>query len=211
MAYDLDEQEQLENLKAWWAQYGNLVTWLVIVGLLAFAAWNGWQYWQRKQAAEASVLYETVQKAIQTRDVEKTKRATADLTEKFGGTTFASLSALQAAKVLADANDLAGAKAQLQWVMDRSKVDEYRQLARLRLAGVLLDEKAYDESLKLLSAEVPEGFAGVFAERKGDVLVAQNKLAEARDAYKLALEKTDAKQGAPRQLIQYKLDALGGA
>ena len=74
MAYDLEEQEQLESLKAWWKQYGNAVTWALIVALLAFAGWSGWNYWQRKQAGDAAVLYEQVTKAAEARDAERVKR-----------------------------------------------------------------------------------------------------------------------------------------
>jgi predicted negative regulator of RcsB-dependent stress response len=129
---------------------------------------------------------------------------------KFGKTVYAEMSALAAAKAAFDANDLKSAKAQLQWVMDHGKDEEYKAIARLRLAGILLDEKSYDEGLKLLSGEFPARFAGMVADRKGDLLVAQNKIAEARAAYKLALEKTEPNDPG-RQLIQVKLDAIGGA
>jgi predicted negative regulator of RcsB-dependent stress response len=137
-------------------------------------------------------------------------RGAADMREKFSRTAYAEMAALTAAKAAFDANDLNGAKAQLQWVVDSGRDEEYRALARLRLAGVLLDEKAYDEGLKLLSADVPVAFAGALADRRGDLLMAQNKVAEARAAYQEALQKSDAKSPG-RQLIQLKLDAIGGA
>jgi len=95
-------------------------------------------------------------------------------------------------------------------VVDHGRNEEFIALARIRLAGVLLDEKAYDEGLKILAADFPEQFAALVADRKGDLLFAQNKTTEARAAFKLALDKTDIKNPA-RQLIQLKLDALGGA
>jgi predicted negative regulator of RcsB-dependent stress response len=120
------------------------------------------------------------------------------------------MSALAAAKSAFDANDPKLAKDRLQWVIDNGQNDEYKAVARIRLAGILLDEKAYDEALKVLSVEVPAAFAGAAADRKGDILTAQSKIEDARAAYKLALEKTDEKNPA-RQLIQLKLDAIGGA
>ena len=74
---------------------------------------------------------------------------------------------------------------------------------------MLLDEKAYDEALKALGGEVLPQFAGAVADRKGDVLVAQNKVAEARSAYKAALDAM-AKNDPARQLVQLKLEAIGG-
>ncbi|MGO4332410.1 YfgM family protein [Cupriavidus sp. 2TAF22] len=210
MAYDLEEQEQLESLKAWWRQYGNTVTWALIAGLLAFAAWSGWNYWQRKQAGEAALLYEQVVKAADSRDVERIKRAAGDLEQKFGKTAYGPMSALVAAKVLYDAGDLAGAKVQLQWAIDHGD-GEYAYLARVRLAGVLLDEKAYDQGLALLKDEPPAPFTALYADRRGDLLAAQDKRADARTAYRQALDKLNANDAAMRQIIQFKLDALGTA
>lgn len=210
MAYDLEEQEQLESLKAWWNQYGNIVTWIVIAALLGFAAWSGWNYWQRVQARDAALLYEQVTKAAEARDADRVKRAATDLEDKFGRTAYGPMSALVAAKVLYDAGDLAGAKTQLQWAVDHGG-DEYAPLARVRLAGVLLDEKAYDQGLALLKDTPPAQFEALFADRQGDLLAAQDKRDDARTAYRKALEKLSADEGGMRQIIQFKLDALGTA
>lgn len=208
MAYDLDEQEQLASLKAWWNQYGNLVTWLLIIALAGYAAWSGWNYYQRNQSVQAGQLYEELQKAVAANDNAKVQRVAADMTDKFGRSAYAQMGALAAAKSAFDANDLKAAKAQLQWVVEHGS-DEYKAIARIRLAGILLDEKAYDDGLKLLSGDFPESFLGAAADRKGDILVAQNKIEEARAAYKLAIEKAGQKNPV-RQLIQIKLDAIGG-
>jgi predicted negative regulator of RcsB-dependent stress response len=210
MAYDLEEQEQLESLKAWWQQYGNAVTWALIVILLAFAAWSGWSYWQRVQARDAALLYEQVTKAAESRDADRVKRAATDLEDKFGRTAYGPMSALVAAKVLYDAGDLAGAKTQLQWAIDHGG-DDYAPLARVRLAGVLLDEKAYDQGLALLKDEPAAPYQALYADRRGDLLAAQDKREEARSAYRTALDKLGSGEAAMRQIIQFKLDALGAA
>ena len=210
MAYDHEEQEQLASLKAWWNQYGNLLTWLVVAALALYAGWSGWRYYQRDQSAKAAVLYEEIVKAAEAKDMAKVTRAAGDIEERFAGTPYAQMGALVAARAANDANDLKVAKAQLQWVIDHGRADEYKAIARLRMAGLLLDEKAYDEGLKVLAADMPEAFAALAADRKGDLLFAQNKIDEARSAYQAALDKTEAKNPA-RQLIQLKLDALGGA
>lgn len=209
MAYDLEEQEQLASMKAWWNQYGNLLTWLLIAVLAAYAGWSAWKYYQRNQSAQAGQLYEEVQKGVTAKDNAKVQRAATDMFEKFPRTAYAEMTGLTAAKVAFDANDLKNAKARLQWVVDQGQDDEYKAIARVRLAGILLDEKAYDDGLKLLGGEFPAGFASVVADRRGDLLAAQNKTADARAAYQLALEKMDVKNPG-RQLIQLKLDAIGG-
>jgi predicted negative regulator of RcsB-dependent stress response len=210
MAYDLEEQEQLASVKAWWNQYGNLLTWLLIIVLGAYSAWTGWKYYERSQSAQAAQLYEELQKSVTAKDSVKVQRVATDMQDKFGRSIYAGMSALTAAKVAFDANDLKTAKERLQWVIDNGRDDEYKALAKVRLAGILLDEKAYDEGLKLLAGEFPTQFASIVADRKGDLLVAQNKIEEARTAYQLALDKTAGSNPA-RQLIQLKLDAIGGA
>jgi predicted negative regulator of RcsB-dependent stress response len=210
MAYDLQEQDQLDAFKAYWARYGNLILTIVTVVLLAIAGWRGWGWWQHKQAVEASVVYDQLRDAVEKRDVAKVKQAQGLLFEKYSGTVYGSMGALLAARAHHDAGDPKAAKAPLQWAVDQSKDPEHRMIARLRLAGILLDEKAYDEGLKLL--EVPQAgvFAAAFADRRGDLLLAQGKRDEARAAYKASLDAME-RNAALRPLVQMKLDALGGA
>ncbi|GJH17855.1 tetratricopeptide repeat protein [Caballeronia novacaledonica] len=205
-----DEQESLESVKAWWAKWGNTTTWVVLVALVIGAGYNGWNFWQRRQAAEASVLYDHLQQAVNANDQALVTRVAADMEDKFGGTGYAQMSALAAAKSLYMAGNTAGAKAQLQWAIDHAKDDEYKQIAKLRLALVLLDEKNYDAGLKLLADQPLDAFKGVIADRRGDLLAAQGKRDDARAAYKVALETLPENDTSARQLIQFKLDALGG-
>ncbi|MBP0593159.1 tetratricopeptide repeat protein [Paraburkholderia sp. LEh10] len=204
-----DEQESVESLKAWWAQWGNATTWIVLVALVAAAGWNGWNYWQRHQAAEAAVLYDQLQQATAGGDKATITRVATDMEDKFGGTAYAQMTALAAAKALYTAGDEPGAKAQLQWAIDHAKDDEFKQIAKLRLASLLLDEKAYDAGLALLN-DPSDAFKGVVADRRGDLLAAQGKRDDARAAYKLALDSLPKSDASARQLVQFKLDALGG-
>ncbi len=210
MAYDLEEQEQLATLKAWWGKYGNLISWLVAAALASYAAWSGWNYYQRSQSAKAAALYEEIVKAAEQKDLTKIARASADMKDRFSRTAYAQMAALTAAKAEVDAADMKAAKAELQWTAEHGRGDDFRAIARLRLAGILLDEKSNEEGLKVLSGEFPEEFAALVADRRGDLLFAMGKNDEARAAYQTALDKTEIKNPA-RQLIQLKLDALGGA
>ena len=144
MAYDLEEQEQLATLKAIWKQYGNLITWLLIIALSTYAAWTQWNNYQSNQSGQASQLYEEMQKSVSAKDNVKVQRAANDLKDKFASTSYASMSALIAAKSAFDANDLKAAKLQLQWLIDSSKNEDYKALAKIRLASIALDEKNYD-------------------------------------------------------------------
>ena len=210
MALDLEEQEQVDELKAWWKQHGNLITAIVLGVALAFAGWQGWRWYQGNQSAQASVLYDTVTKAAQANDAKALRDAAGSLVENYPRTLYASMGALVAARHAFDRNDLKTAKAQLQWVIDRSPSDDFRHLARLRLAAVLLDEKGYDEALKLLEARPAEAYEAQYAALRGDILVAKNDAAEARAAYKLALEKSGRNESAFQESVRMRLEALGG-
>jgi predicted negative regulator of RcsB-dependent stress response len=183
---------------------------LLIVVLACFTGWTFWNKHQQDTATEAGRLFDTLQTALTAKDNAKVQRAAADMEEKFDKTVYADMSALSAAKSAYDANDLKASKAQLQWVIDHGLGEDYKAIAKVRLAGILLDEKAYDDGMKLLSGEFPASFESMVADRKGDILVAQNKLAEARAAYQLAIDKSDQKN-PNRQIIQVKLDAIGGS
>ena len=209
--YDLEEQEQIDSIKTWWKMYGNLVTGIVVAASLAVIGWQGWNWYQRGQSAQAAAIYGVLEQAVAARDAQKVKAAAGELAEKFGGTSYAALGALVAARQSFDAGDLKTAKAQLTWAADNGK-DEIRDLARLRLAAVLLDEKAYDDALKQVEAASAPAFAARFLELRGDILAAAGKTQEARSAYKAALDKGEAREGrggAGRELLQQKLDSLG--
>ena len=207
---DLEEQEQLATLKGWWHDNGNLVLGLVAAAALAVAAWQGWNWYQRHQGLQASALYEVLAKGVRSGDAKAVRDAGGALTENFARTLYASMGALASARFHADRGDAKGAKAQLQWVMERSPSDDLRDIARLRLAALLLDERAYDEALRLLEAKHAETYAAQYAAARGDVLQAKGQSAEAKTAYRLALGKAEAKNEAFRASVQLRLDALGG-
>jgi predicted negative regulator of RcsB-dependent stress response len=225
--YDLEEQEQLDEIKTWWKQYGNLTTNILTAAAVVVIAWQGWNWYQRNQTAQASMVYNVLQKAVQDKDSQRIKAASGELLEKFSRSNYASLGAMTSAKAMLDSGDAKSAKAQLAWVAENGK-DELRDLARLRLAAVLLDEKEYDQALKQLDGSVGPSFAARFADNRGDVFSAQGKKTEAVAAYQAALasldeaSKTAKEKGQSagwqgqssavyHELVQQKLDALGGS
>jgi predicted negative regulator of RcsB-dependent stress response len=210
MPLDLEEQEQLAELKAWWKDHGGRIAALVLAVAVGFAGWQGWRWYQLDQSVNAAGLYDTVSKAVQANDGKALRDAAGTLVESYPRTVYASMGALVAARYYFDRNDLKNAKAQLQWVVERSSSDDFRDLARLRLASVLLDEKAYDEALKLLEAKHASAYDAQYAALRGDILVAKNQAAEAKAAYKLALEKAGKEEGAFQESVRMRLEALGG-
>lgn len=205
---DLEEQEQLDEIKHFWKTYGNLITWTLIVVFGAFAAWNAWNYWQRTQAAQASAMYEEVERAVTEGDMTRLERAFTDMKDKFGGTTYAHQAGLFAARAFADKGKPDAAKAALVWVADKASDEGYRATAHLRLAGLLADAKAYDDALKQLAGEFPAEFEPLVADRRGDIYNLQGKKAEAKAQYLKAWAGLDERADY-RKLVEFKLAALG--
>lgn len=205
---DLEEQEQLDQIKHFWAQYGNLITWVLIAVFGSFAAWNGWNYWQRTQATKAAVLYDEIARAAAAGDADKVGRALSEMQGRFGRHVYAAQGALLAGKTLFEAGQVDAARAAVAWVSENTRDEAYKAVARLRLAGLDIEAKAYDQALKSLEAPMPKAFAPLAADRRGDVYLAQGKADEARQQYEAAWrtlgERTDY-----RNLVEVKLASLG--
>lgn len=206
---DLEEQEQLAELKHFWNKYGNLITWVLIAVFGSVAAYNGWNWWQRHQAGQASALYDEVERAAQSRDLARVQRAFGDVRDQYGRTTYAQQGGLLAARAFQDAGKLDEAKAALRWVADKAADDGYQAIARLRLAALLADSQAYDDALAQLAGRFPDTFTALVADRRGDILNLQGKKAEAKAEYQKALAAMDAASDY-RRLVEVKLGALGG-
>ena len=207
--YDLEEQDKLDDLKAWWAQWGATVTGVIIALCVGVIAVQGWRWWSMRQADQASVLYHAVSTAARANDPAKAKDAMAQLATKYSGTGYAPRAALIVAALLFDNGDKEGAKAELTSVIDKASEDELKQVARLRLAAILFDDKQYDEALRTLDARHDEPFEGIYADLRGDILAGAGRTDEARKAYQTALARLDAK-GPYRSFVQVKLDTIGG-
>jgi predicted negative regulator of RcsB-dependent stress response len=207
---DLQEQEQLDALKAFWKKQGNLITWVLVLALGGFSAWNGWQYWQRDQAQNAGAMFEELDRAALAGDAEKAGRIFGDLKQRFPKTAFAEQAGLTAAKVQFAKGQADAAKASLIWVAENAVEDELKTVARLRLAGLQLDAKQFDEALKSLDAAQGVEFEALVQDRRGDIYLAQGKTAEARGAYQRAWIALSDKSDY-RRLVDAKLTALGAS
>ena len=205
---DLEEQEQLDELKHFWKQYGNLLTWTLIAVLGTFAAWNGFQYWQRAQSAQSAVMFDEIERAVQSGDTVRTERALADMKERFGSTAYAHQAGLLVAKAQLDKGNTDAARAALAWVAEKASDPGYQAIARLRLAGILIEKKSYDEAAQQLSGLFPKDFEGLAADRRGDILMVQGKKADAKVEYEKAWKALDERADY-RRLVEVKLNALG--
>lgn len=205
---DLEEQEQLDEIKHFWKKHGNWISWFLIVVFGGIASWNAYQYWQRNQALQASGLFDEAERAAKAADLAKIEQAFADMKAKYAGTTFAHQTGLLAASVYATSGKGDQAKAALTWVAEQASDEGYQAVARLRLAAVLADAKAYDEALTQLDAVKAKEFLALAADRRGDIHALQGNAAKAKEAYQSAY--TGLKESREYQrLVEVKLNSLG--
>lgn len=205
---DLEEQEQLDQLKHFWKQYGNLITWSLIAVLALFASWNFYQYWQRSQAAQAAVMYDEIERVTASGDSAKIARVFEDMKERFGSTTYAQQAGLLVAKQYYNAGNVDASKAALSWVANKSPDPGYQAIAKLRLAGILMDSRAFDQALAQLDGAFPSNFDALVADRQGDIFLLQGKKAEAVSAYEKAFKNFEVRTEY-RRLVEVKLNSLG--
>ncbi len=209
MAYDLEEQEQIDQLRAWWGKYGTLVSTALLIAVIILGGWRGWQWYQNHQSGQARGYFEALEEATrQTGDesVARINAAMKTLRDEYAATDYAARGALVASAALQTRDQIPAARAQLEWLA-QSKNIALVPVAKLRLAGLLVDQKDYEAALAQLN-DAPAAFAGLFDDRRGDILAAQGKASEARDAWKKALEALGpASPLAP--VVKLKIDALG--
>jgi len=205
---DLEEQEQLDQLKHFWNQYGNLITGLLIVVLGAVAAWNGYHYWQRSQAAQSAAMFDEMSKSVAAGDMAMAQRTFSDMKERYASATYTQQAALALARQASDKGDNGTAKTALQWVVDKSGDEGYTAIARLRLANMYFDAKDYAQALVLLEGVKDDAFTALVADRRGDIFAVQGKRPEAKAAYLRAYQKLE-ERAQYRRVVQVKLNALG--
>jgi predicted negative regulator of RcsB-dependent stress response len=216
MALDLEEQEQIANLKSFWNRFGKYIIGVATVALFTYAAVSGLNWYQRSQAAEAAKLYETLLGTLTKNERDKTYLAADDLQKKFAGTTYAAMGSLVAAKIASNANDGAKAQTYLKWAANKASDDAYRALAQLRLVGLFIDQgtdAAMSEADQILKGKAVKGFEPLWIERRGDWFLAQKKTVEARTQYLNAwklLEKDKSFPEDSKRLLKVKIDAVGG-
>jgi predicted negative regulator of RcsB-dependent stress response len=205
---DLEEQEQLDQIKHFWKQYGNAITWALIVVLGAFAGWNFYQYWQRNQAVAASALFDEVDRSVQSGDSARIDRVFGDMKSRFASTTYAQQAGLLVAKEYVTLGKLDAAKSALIWVAQESSDSAYLAVAKLRLTAILLEMKDLDGALTQLNGSFPPSFEGLVADRRGDIYLSKGDKARAVSEYEKAYKLFDVRTEY-RQLIEVKLNSLG--
>ncbi len=203
---NLSEEEQVEALKKWWKENGKSVVAGIVIGLGGVFGWQYWSQHQQQVAEQASLQFEQLTDSVAAGSAAAVAQANA-LIAAYGDSAYARFAALDLAKVKFQQGDVAGAKEQLRWVVANADDQALQQIARLRLARLLLDEGGLDEALSLIAQAPTDDFRGDFAELRGDIALKKGDRTAARQAYGEALEYKVSNSA----LVQMKFDDLAAA
>ena len=204
------EKEQIEEVKKWWKDNGSFIVTGLILGLGVLGGWKYWQDYKLNRASAASAHYEELGLAIARGDGNGASDLLARLSDEFKATPYASQGRLAMAKFHVQSNELELAAEQLRAVVDTSKDDNLKLIARLRLARVLMAQEKHDNALDTLSVARTGEFAARFHDVRGDVYAMLGRDAEARAEYQSALDLFEPGL-IDRNLVEMKLNDLGGA
>lgn len=208
MAYDLEEQESLAEIKAWWEKWGNLILTVVTVACLCAAGFQGWRWYQRTEAADAGTVYAQMIQASNANDENRVMALANRLHDSYASTVYAGMGALLAARTAEAAGKNDEAVKALEWIVGSDKYPELEPVAAVRLAGVKLDEGKYDEALKALdTVKDPKGQEVIINDRRGDIYLAKGDLANAKKSYEDALKKAPLSNPLVG-VLQVKLNSL---
>ena len=200
------EEQQVEAIKEWWKQNGLAVISGAVLGIGALVGWRGWGWYQEKQANEASDIFAVVQEAVNKNDATGLNEQTKTLRENYASTPYASLAVLHEAKTHNDKGDFAAAEESLRWVLKNSKQDSVQEIARLRLARLLLAENKIDEAQTMIGTSTSKAYASLANEIRGDIFVAKGELEQAKKAYDQAMQSAS---GSGVEFLQLKRNDLG--
>ncbi|MBY8965805.1 MAG: tetratricopeptide repeat protein [Algiphilus sp.] len=202
MAYDEDEQQA--RFQQWWQENWKALAAGLVIGIGGIFGWNAWQSHQEQQAEVASTLFSEMSAAVDAGQLQKATELHQGLIDAHGGSPYAVAASMRLAAARASGGEFEAAAALLRWSKEHADDSALSQLAQLRLARVLWAQGDAEAALVLLDQELGP-YTSAAAELRGDILVAQDKRAEARSAYAQALASAPREA---RELLQQKLDDL---
>jgi len=207
MALDLEEQEQVDELKALWKKYGNYITRGVIAFFVLYGLFQGWVYYQTKQSLGASEAYQSIV-VLDEKNTKDILQKSQNLIDDFGGTPYAGRAAILFAKASYLEGNKDKAKEKLDWAASHAKESATESIALIQLGQILVEEKKYEDALKRVNKVDNEGYLGLSNDLKGDILNAMGKKEEAKKAYQEALKRFGPKDPYAK-FTQEKLESLG--
>ncbi len=201
----LSEKEQIEQMRAWWSDYGNYVIAGVLLGALVLAGFNYQRSSQREAELAASALYDTLTDHVVDGKLDDAQATAGELLAQFPDSPYAAQSQLAMARLYMDQNRDQDAADALRDLLAGDADDAFRHVARVRLGKILLYQDKADDVIALLGDEDSGAFAARYADVLGDAYVMLGRFDAARGAYERALAETNRGATVDRTFVQLKL------
>ncbi len=203
------EEEQIDQIRRWWGEYGRSVIAGVIIALVGILGWQQWQGYRDRQELAAAAAYQALVADLGDGNAAAAKSQVEQLQSEHESSAYTVLAAFQMAGHHVKQNNLQAAGKALRWAVEHAQVPALQAVARLRLARVLLGAGDAKAALQVAQPVPKDAFAGQFQELIGDIRTAQSDGAAAIKAYQAAL--ADESNSQRHDLIQAKLNDLGPA
>jgi len=211
MDANMSEKEQIEQLKKWWKENGSSLITGVLLGLSLLFGGKAWMNWKDTQAQNASNIYAQMQSALKNNDVVMARSQANELISNYSGSGYATLAALNLAKLAMQDHEDAAAQAQLEWALAHARTPQLENIARTRLLRVLIDEKNYEQAETVFSQVVDAGeYSVIYTELQGDLAFARGDAGAAAEAYRAALDALPV-QAPNAAYLRVKYENLSGA
>jgi len=217
VAISAEEEETLEAIKRWWNDSGKFVAMGIAAIAVVYFGWQAWQSSRESVTAEASALYDQLSdlvvaepgQPIAEADRARAQQLISRIKSEYSGSTYALYSALFAARIAVDNNDLETARQELEWLVanaGRSTDPILVAVAKLRLGRVLLAQGQGAQALTVIGGVDAGALAADFDELRGDIYLSQGQREQAIAAYEAALL-----GGSGSPVLQLKLNELQGS
>ncbi len=200
----LSEQEQMDQIRSWWAEYGAYVIGGIVIGGGLLFGINNYQANKLQAEIDASASYEALLEFANAGDLDAAETTADTIASSYAGTAYVAQSRLSMARLYMDKNRDQDAADSLRAVVDSDAGSEFRHVARLRLARILLYQDKAQEVVDLLESEGDAAFAAAYAEVLGDAYHALGHDAEAMSAYQQVLTDPLSEGTVDQQLVQWK-------
>jgi predicted negative regulator of RcsB-dependent stress response len=203
----MTEQEQIEQIKKWWKQYNGILTVIISLILLSISAYKYWGWHQEKISQQASNTYEQMMVAFSNQDNKSVRAYANELLSEYKNTVYADAARMTLAKLYISHNKYPEAHDQLEYVASYGKMPAFQQIAKIRLARLLIAEQTFDQALAELNEVNDKAYIPLINEIKGDIYTAKGEYPKAMNAYRKAVAEAQG-QGMGNLFLEMKTNEL---
>lgn len=204
MAYSIEEEQEINQLKEWWKENGKTIIVAFILGVGGMFGWRYWQAHQAEQIAQASAQYDALINSVQ-QDEQAKKANIEQFVQANSKTAYAVFALLDEAKKATEKQDFSAAEANLNQALTQSQDEVLTSIIALRLSAVQFQLGQLDNALSTLNQVKGESFNARKAILTGDIQVAKGDKVAAKNSFEQAQQSGSQLE---QQMAKMKLNNL---